>query len=211
MKKMICLLLSVMPIFGTITACSLQAETVSNDGTTSTESTSEPTTTTTTMTELSTTPVSELGFYHLEEMGNYLIEIDEYNINNSSGDYVCVDVNSNALKIENGYIQYYDIINSENSTIEMNLSSAYPCTIVNNDYIDIPGGNSSSTSINISDRITSESRDDFVVLVDEGSLSRSETWYIPYNLIDWDKDVEKFEEEDKRFGGTRTRYKLFLK
>lgn len=212
-KLIIYLLLAVLIIITSITACSKSNNNDKNftDATESTFSDTATTTlppTTTPTTEKYTVPVSELGFYNMYEMGNYLVEIDGYKLSPSSeeDDYVYVVVStSRTFRISNGYIQYYDPIDLDTLEVKLELRTARPCNIVSNDYIDISSGDS---SIKISERKTSETRDDFVVLVDKSSISNSEMWYIPINLIDVNRNAEKCVEDGEN--GKRTRYKLFL-
>ena len=158
-----------------------------------------------------TTPVAEWGFYNLSEMGNCLIEIVGYSASGSSNDYVYVDLARNrTCKIENGYVTYYDFIDTDTMTINWKVSNAKHCSIVNNDYIDLPGEISDNSTIMIDERKTSPYRSDFVVFVDEGGINSSEHWYIPYSLIDWSRGVEPFEKEEDD-GSITTYYKLYLK
>lgn len=218
-KLIICILLALSIILTTITACSksnnndenitgVTESTFSDNSTTTIPSTTMPSTT-----QKYSVPVSELGFYNMYEMGNYLVEIDGYEVTPSTDedDYVYVVFsNSRTFQISNGYIQYYDPIDLDTLEVKLEFKYAYPCEIVNNDYIDVPSRTSGSAdgSKKISKRITSEIRDDFVVLVDEGDLSRSEMWFIPISLIDVDRKAEKCVEDGEN--GKRTRYKLFL-
>lgn len=145
--------------------------------------------------------VSELGFYNLSEMGNILVSIDGYRVPDSENAYIVA--NGGMLKFENGYRL------SSNFTVENGKavlgSWGHPenYVIVNNDNVTLDNG---WDYISIEERRISDKKKDFVVFItDDGSSMGIEHWYVPYNMIDWERGAEPTSET------THGGYKLYIK
>lgn len=155
-------------------------------------------------------PVKEWGFSNMYDYDYKLIRIKGYDITGSENDYVIYEDNYSSIVFENGYKMDAKIDTETGKLITGDYPYRY--TVVNNDLIDIQG---ESRGLKISERKTSSNRDNFVVFVQEATISYSECWYVPYSLIDWTRLPEKYEEEKKKSYGEgtyiQTYYRLFLK
>ena len=146
------------------------------------------------------TPVGEWGFNNLEEMDNRILQIKGYSIGEGE-DYVYVsradDEKHNigslhAFRFENGYvydcntkIKKDDYSFDEDELYKGVAESDY--NIIDNDNLD-EGDNYPNMSI--TERKTTENRDDFVAFVIDGTGVRGGSgWYVPYNFVDFDKGV----------------------
>lgn len=129
---------------------------------------------------------SEWGFYNLEEMGNGIVEITAYNLSKPGNEYVVVT--GKMRQFENGYHFRKKIVEKDGKcTLQATGHTPSKYEIVNNDTFTYENGYSSCT---INERKTVSTRDDFVV------FSMIVTWYIPYNLIDWDRGMDTITNED---------------
>lgn len=133
------------------------------------------------------TPVSEWGFYNLSQMGYALVEITSYNLSNSNNAYVVAT--GSIIKFENGYKLRWGFTVENNKCVFSTANSPESYTIVNNDNLELSNG---LDSFGIHERKTVNSRDNFVVFVNEGGAwdLYIDRWYIPYSLIDWERGVE---------------------
>lgn len=128
-----------------------------------------------------TTPVSEWGFYNIDEMEG-LVQISGYNLTEGfvfyRGDWF-PDIP--IMRFLNGRILVYDIDEDDYSVYSKAATEYY---IIDNDNLQI---NSYSNSlISITERKTSSKYPGFVCLV-------SNRWYVPYSLIDWDRGIEYYD------------------
>ncbi len=143
-----------------------------------------------------TTPISEWGFNNLYELGNGLVQISGYNLEEGyvyyEGEY-----EGNIFKLENGYYIFQKVIIGENSLLPT-YTTKYE--VVNNDNFLLPGDGPFVVSKR--DVVTN----DFVILINEngGALTQ---WYVPYALIDWDKGIQSTDNGDE----FKYSYKLYLK
>ena len=143
-------------------------------------------------------PAPEWGFNYLYEMGNCLISINAYSGKNSQDAYVIA--NGDCIRFENGYMlrQSFDVENGQCVFGSSGNPDKY--TVVNNDNLDINNGYESFYI----ERETISGRDNFVCFVRPKGMFRSEAWYVPYSLIDWDRGAEvisstEYEQEIKLY------------
>ena len=131
-------------------------------------------------------PVAEWGFNNLADMDNSIVEITAYSISKWGGD--ChVTVTGKTYLFENGYQLSKNFNIVDNECVFENTDALYSYKVVDNNNIDLGNG---WTSLRITDRKTTEYRDDFVVFVSSGTDSIGlswERWYVPYSLIDWER------------------------
>ncbi|MGN1139538.1 MAG: hypothetical protein ACI4RM_08810 [Ruminococcus sp.] len=146
------------------------------------------------------------GFENLADMGNKMIKVLDYNVKGTSDDYVVVSKDrifgylfedGNMLRISadiDETMSEFDMSELDGGKFENKYE------IVDNDNLNISNG---LTTIYIEERITSEYRDDFVILEMNMGKAGESGKYIPYSLIKFPRGLEYTETEEE--------YKLYLK
>ncbi len=202
MKKIITLTLSLFMLI-TFVACGNEKNNNSQSNTQPSTSQQEKTTEASNYTEptsLPRTPATELGFYHLDEMGYGIFGITGYSLSDRENPYVIFqsDYGPAITEFENGFVIYHEI-DPQSYTINYK-GKTYRYEIVNNDIFNVPGDGTCT----IEERKTVSDYPNFVVFV---SGSR---WYVPYSLIDWERGVEDYEDPDDDYD-YKYSFKLYLK
>ncbi len=170
----------------------------------------ETTTEATTITEITIQkPLSELGFYDLNEMGDMLIEINGYDF---SGDdpyvYYKSDYSGKIWEFRNGYC-FLCKIDDDNKIVSNEIIGNY--TIVDNDTVYLTSSNEGNGTLVLSDRRTFlEFNTVIFSLMNNGY---EDGWLIPYSAIDWEKGFCEVEREEYSYGSRTqvTYFKLYLK
>ncbi len=152
-----------------------------------------------------TTPVTDLGFYNLDELtdeyGNCIwIGISGWNSND--GGYIYRDdANGGGYLFKSGFIQaIYDIYYDSDLHPSYKVARGpYAYTAIDNDGIAFAGDGSVliNDRINISDKAT-------IFICQSHFRSTNEVWIIPATMIDWSTKDENFTMDGKKY----TRYYL---
>jgi hypothetical protein len=164
-----------------------------------------------------TTPLSEYGFYNLDDMGNILVTIDGYSVSGSDDDYVYFFIYSDepekyyryskAYEFDDGYMRTAYFYNGKSNYYSWSYdSTAALCDIQSNDIakIDYAG---EKYNIIITERTTFD-YSDFVCL--KGTEESSSKWFVPYSVINWRKAPEITTIQDSS-GTERTACKMYIK
>ncbi len=146
-------------------------------------------------------PVSEWGYNNLADMENAMVEITAYSIDKWG--YGDVTVTGTTYLFENGYLLTRNFPLQPGKITFENTNVLNKYNIVDNNNIDLGNGMSSHTII---ERKTSEYCKDFVVFVIESQ--QQERWFIPFNLIDWEKGARLNPDWEL---GEEKEYMLYLK
>ncbi len=210
MKKLVSLFLIFSIFMLSLTSCKSSQSSYSYDDYEEheTEETTEEQTIYIPETTKSPTPVSEWGFYNLDEMGNMLVEISGYNLK-ADEPYVYYAHNEAFTIIsidDSGYCYSYKIVEDGNEkyTLKKNALEGN-FEIVDNDSI-YDRSNGESFIIDGRKIVTN----DFVVFTHTAHFFRTHTeWFVPSSFIDWEKGIEKYIEDPSypnNYG-----YKFYLK
>lgn len=136
-------------------------------------------------------------------MGNKLVEIYGYNLSDESGPCVYVTNGSDVRTFEDGYMLIENIRLRDGKASVEDASHARSYSVIDNDNLRY-----GSFRCEIDERNTARAYENFVVFdcINRTGLT-SRAWYIPYALIDWDRELEAFDGSDF---GHKNAYKLFL-
>lgn len=163
------------------------------------------------------TPVAEWGWNNLEEMGYALIRVDGYDVSVPNNAYVYT-TGITKYEFKNGYV-LRSLYNDNKSSFDYHESDEYQ--IIDNDTLKTYAF-SDNGDFHISDRITSPSKKNFILLVHEyyyivtmpGQDGHKIEKYCPEVLIDWSRTPEKFTKTETLNNGTpyeQEYIKLYLK
>ena len=147
--------------------------------------------------ETTTTSLSELGFYNLDEMGNILIDITGVELN-CDDPYVYYEdsYSPEIIGFKDGYFYRYEIDENYN-LIKRGVFGTYD--IIDNDTL---YRKDTGKSYMIYERYA---EDDVLVFIMEEPRKRFPR--IPYSMIDWDRGIQKYESSE----GYEYGYKYYLK
>lgn len=205
LKKILLMLLALCILLGAA-ACGNEPQDVTDAFTTEPETITTTKAPTTTQETTKTKPVTEIGFYNLNDIsdnnGNcLLVGITGYSW--SDGGYIYLSPNDTGLLFSGGFIQtIYDISPDNNMKLSYKTGRGpYAYTIVSNDGVSFgPDG-----SVLINKRVNIYNKA-VVLKCQTHFASTNESWLVPATMIDWSTQDDDFVAEN---GYKYTRY--FLK
>lgn len=193
MKKIIAMLLIFSIFILSLTSCKSNQSSYSYDDyeEQETEETTEEETTYIPETTIASTPVSEWGFYNLDEMGNQWIQITGYSLSGSQPYVTYVsDYQGNNMLFQNGYCRRI-IIEKNNDGLYSSSDGKVICSykIVDNNTIYCP---ENGKSLVIENRKTFDTAKHFVIIEAQDEM------YVPASLLDLERGIIEYDANERR-------------